>query len=137
MVHGFDSEAAIGERKDFEHVTVQKLLIKEKINLTEQARMYLNHGVDQNAIIRYLYNDMGNMAEAVKTRTEAMKIGRHSDVGRPWHCEGTESDPRGDVHEDCSHDAEKRGHPKSDLRHERNGCIYLCWTAQQPSFGNV
>lgn len=74
MVHGFDSEAAIGERKDFEHVTVQKLLIKEKINLTEQARMYLNHGLDQNAIIRYLYNDMGNMAEAVKTRTEAMKM---------------------------------------------------------------
>jgi hypothetical protein len=74
MVHGFDSEAAIGERKDFERVTVQKLLIKEKINLTEQARMLLDHGVQQNSILQYLFDDMGRMAETVKTRTEAMKM---------------------------------------------------------------
>ena len=73
-VHGFDTEARIGTRKHLTRVTVEKLLIKEKINLSEKARLLLNHGVKDTALINTLWDDMGNMAEAVKTRTEAMKM---------------------------------------------------------------
>ena len=34
----------------------------------------MNHGVKDTALINTLWDDMGNMAEAVKTRTEAMKM---------------------------------------------------------------
>lgn len=74
VVHGFDTEANLGERRVAERVTVEKLLIKEKINLSERQRLLLDHGVKQNAILNYLFDDMGNMAESVKTRTEVMKM---------------------------------------------------------------
>ena len=74
MVHGFDTEAAIGSRKNLERVTVEKLLIKEKINLSERMRLLLDHGVRETALLDSLFDDMNNLAESVKTRTEAMKM---------------------------------------------------------------
>lgn len=73
-VHAFDTEAAIGQRPDFEKVTVEKLLIKEKINQSERTRLLLNHGVSENNIIKYVYDDMGRLASSVKTRTEVAKM---------------------------------------------------------------
>lgn len=75
MVHGFDTEAAIGDRPELEKVRIEKLLIKEKINQTERVQMYLQKGVsDESALIGYVYDDMGRLAESVKTRTEVAKM---------------------------------------------------------------
>ncbi len=75
MVHGFDTEAAIGDRPELERVRIEKLLIKEKINQSERVQMYLNKGVsEENALIGYVFDDMGRLAESVKTRTEVAKM---------------------------------------------------------------
>lgn len=73
-VHALDTEAVIGQRPDFEKVTVEKLLIKEKINQSERTRLLLNHGVKESSIIDYVYDDMGRLADSVKTRTEIAKM---------------------------------------------------------------
>lgn len=51
MVHAFDTEAAIGVRPGFEKVSIEKLLIKEKINQSERLRQLLNHGVREQGCI--------------------------------------------------------------------------------------
>lgn len=73
-VHSLNTEAAIGKRPTFERVTVEKLFIKEKINQTERVQLYLDKGVSTNSILEYVYDDMGRLAESVKTRTEVMKM---------------------------------------------------------------
>lgn len=74
-VHAFDTEAEIGTRPVFEKTEVEKLLIKRKINQTERVRLMIENGVsDENEIIRYVFDDMRQMAEAVKTRTEVAKM---------------------------------------------------------------
>lgn len=74
MIHGFDTEAEIGERRPAEILTFEKLLVKEKINQSERVEMLKNRGVvADDAIIQYIYDDMGTTAEHVKTRTVAMK----------------------------------------------------------------
>lgn len=75
QVHAFDTEARIGQRPTMEKVAFEKLLIKEKINLTERAQQWLENGAaNENAIVRYIYDDAGRLAEAVKTRTEVAKM---------------------------------------------------------------
>lgn len=73
-VHGFDAEAAIGTRPTIEKVTIEKLLIKEKINQSERVQLYLSKGTSESAIVDYVFDDMGRLAESVKTRTEVAKI---------------------------------------------------------------
>lgn len=74
-VHAFDTEAHIGQRPTMEKVQIEKLLIKEKINVTERANQWLENGAaGENAIVRYIYDDAGRLAEAVKTRTEVAKM---------------------------------------------------------------
>lgn len=73
-VHAFDSEAAIGTRPALEKVTIEKLLIKEKINQSERVQLYLSRGVSEDAAVEYIFDDMGRLAEAVKTRTEVAKM---------------------------------------------------------------
>lgn len=74
MVHGFNTEAEIGERRTAEILTIEKLLIKEKINQSERVEMLKNRGVvGDDAIVRYIYDDMGTTAEHVKTRTVVAK----------------------------------------------------------------
>lgn len=73
-VHAFDTEAAIGSRPALERVTVEKLLIKEKINQSERLALLLANGVPETDLISYVYDDMGRLAESVKTRTEVAKM---------------------------------------------------------------
>lgn len=74
MVHAFDTEAAIGVRPSFEKITVEKLLIKEKINQSERLAHLLNRGVRESRLVDYVYDDMNNLANSVKTRTEIAKM---------------------------------------------------------------
>lgn len=74
-VHAFDSEARIGSRIPFEKVTIEELLIKEKINLTEQVRR-LTRGLSMSAdaVREYVFDDVARMAERVITRVERAKM---------------------------------------------------------------
>lgn len=74
MVHAFDTEAAIGVRPSFEKVSVEKLLIKEKINQSERLAHLINKGVRESRLVDYVYDDMNRLANSVKTRTEIAKM---------------------------------------------------------------
>ena len=74
MVHAFDTEAAIGVRPGFEKVSVEKLLIKEKINQSERLAHLLRKGVRESSLVDYVYDDMNRLANSVKTRTEIAKM---------------------------------------------------------------
>ncbi len=74
MIHAFDTEAAIGVRPGFEKVSIEKLLIKEKINQSERLRQLLNHGVKETSLVNYVYDDMTRLADSVKVRTELAKM---------------------------------------------------------------
>lgn len=73
-VHAFDAESKIGVRPSFEKVTVEKLLIKEKINQSERLAHLLNRGVRESRLVDYVYDDMNRLANSVKTRTEIAKM---------------------------------------------------------------
>lgn len=74
-VHAFDTEAEIGSRPTFDKMEVEKLLIKRKINQTERVRLLTESGVyGDEAIVRYVFDDMRLMADAVKVRTEVAKM---------------------------------------------------------------
>lgn len=74
-VHAFDTEAQIAGRDSFDKIEVEKLLIKRKINQSERVRMLTETGVNSdNALIRYIFDDMARLAEGVKTRTEVAKM---------------------------------------------------------------
>lgn len=74
-VHALDTEAEIGSRPVFDKTRVEKLLIKRKINQTERMRLLSEHGVySDDAIVRYVFDDMRLMADAVKVRTEVAKM---------------------------------------------------------------
>lgn len=74
-VHAFDTEAEIGSRPTFDKMEVEKLLIKRKINQGERMRLLKETGVNSDdAIVRYVFDDMRMMADAVKVRTEVAKM---------------------------------------------------------------
>lgn len=74
-VHAFDTEAEIGTRPALDKTEVEKLLIKRKINQTERTRLLAENGVySDDAIVRYVFDDMRLMADAVKVRTEVAKM---------------------------------------------------------------
>lgn len=74
MVHAFDAEATIGVRPSFEKITVEKLLIKEKINQSERLAHLSKRGVAESRLVDYVYDDMNRLANNVKTRTEIAKM---------------------------------------------------------------
>ena len=75
QVHAFDTEAHIGQRPTIAKAVFSKLLIKEKINVTERAQQWLESGATgADALKRYIFDDAGRLAEAVKTRTEVAKM---------------------------------------------------------------
>ena len=74
-VHALDTEAEIGSRPTFDKMEVEKLLIKRKINQTERVQLLTESGVyGDDAIVRYVFDDMRLMADAVKVRTEVAKM---------------------------------------------------------------
>lgn len=75
MVHAFDTEAHIGTRPTAEKVSIEKLLIKEKINQSERVALLKSRGVaEAQPLLNYIFNDAGRLAENVKTRTEVAKM---------------------------------------------------------------
>ena len=74
MIHGFDTEATIGRREPLALTKIEQFLIKEKLCLTETARRLLSRGVAENAVLEYIYDDIGNLAKAVRTRAEVAKF---------------------------------------------------------------
>ncbi len=75
FVHALDSEALIGSRPVPLKTTVEKFLIKEKINQSERVQLLKDKGVaGTDSLLRYIFNDMGRLSESVKTRTEVAKM---------------------------------------------------------------
>lgn len=75
LVHGFDTEAKIGKRQTLEKFSVEKFLVKEKINLSELEREYKENGVfESEELKQYIFNDFGRLAQSVKTRVEVAKM---------------------------------------------------------------
>lgn len=75
QVHAFDTEAVIGSRPPVEKVSLEKYLIKEKINQSEKTKEYTKTGVDESGLVAYVYDDMGRLSDSVIARAEAMKQG--------------------------------------------------------------
>lgn len=74
-VHALDTEAEIGSRPVFDKTHLEKLLIKRKLNQSERLRLLVENGVSSgDAIVRYVFDDMRLMADAVKVRTEVAKM---------------------------------------------------------------
>ena len=74
QVHALDTEAHIGQRPTMEKVQIEKMLIKEKINLSERVQMWLDNGAAQDSLVKYIFDDAARLAESVKTRTEVAKM---------------------------------------------------------------
>lgn len=72
--HAFDTEAKIGDRPNFKKIEFDKILIKEKINQTEKIAQALNHNLPADEIVRFIYDDFGNMFNRVLTKTEIMNM---------------------------------------------------------------
>lgn len=73
LVHSFDTEANIAERKPFEQIEVTKLLVKEKIQLNEEYAILADELKDNSSVKEYIFNDMGEMSDRVATRIKVMK----------------------------------------------------------------
>ena len=73
-VHAFDSEARIGDRPDFEIVSYEQMLIKEKINQSERIIKYLGHKATDNEVKSFVYDDFKNMMSRVLTRAEVANM---------------------------------------------------------------
>lgn len=73
LVHAFDSEARIGDRPNFEEVSAELLLIKEKINQGEELRKKVKDmGMDasERTLIAAIYDDIANEIMKVLTAFE-------------------------------------------------------------------
>lgn len=75
QVHAFDTEAQIGTRPTLEAASVEKLYIKEKINLSERVRLLMNKGVQSgDSLLRYVYSDVDRLMNSVRARAEVAKM---------------------------------------------------------------
>ena len=74
QVHALDTEARIGERPNYKKVELEKLLIKEKLPVSERVAYFLRNGGNQDGIVRYIFNDAANLISRVITRTEVANM---------------------------------------------------------------
>jgi hypothetical protein len=74
QVHALDTEARIGERPNFQKVELEKLLIKEKLPVSERVAYFLRNGGNQDGVVRYIFNDAANLLSRVITRTEVANM---------------------------------------------------------------
>ena len=72
-VHAFDTEANIASRIPMEKVEVEELLIKEKINQTENIRR-LFRGFTPDNVKDYVFDDAARLFEKIIARAEKAKI---------------------------------------------------------------
>lgn len=74
-VHAYDTEAQIGSRIPFEKVEVEELLIKEKINVSENMnKLTRGLSMSNDSLRNYIFDDVANMSERVVTRAELAKM---------------------------------------------------------------
>lgn len=71
--HGFDTQAKTTIRIPVDTHSVEKGLIKVKINQSERLRELTNSGVRQDDLYRYVINDGYNLAQQVITRSKVAK----------------------------------------------------------------
>lgn len=82
--HSLDAEARIGERPNFAELEIQKLPIKEKLNVTERILEAFGSNVSDDVrgeVLRYIFDDVSNLVSRVLTRmavsnTEVLATGR-------------------------------------------------------------
>lgn len=82
--HSLDAEARIGERPNFVELEIQKLPIKEKLNVTERILEAFGSNVSDDVkgeVLRYIFDDVSNLVSRVLTRmavsnTEVLATGR-------------------------------------------------------------
>lgn len=74
QVHALDSEARIGERPNYSELQLEKLLIKEKLPVSERVAYFLANGGNQDGVVRYIFNDADNLVSRVITRTEVANM---------------------------------------------------------------
>lgn len=72
-VHARDTEAHIGSRRPIESVAVEELLIKEKINSTEELRNIF-HNMRVDDVTNYVFDDFARLAESTVARAELAKM---------------------------------------------------------------
>lgn len=74
-VHALDTEAVIGSRVPFDKVSTEELLIKEKINLSEDvARLTRGLSMKKDSLRNFIFDDVARMSERVVTRAELAKM---------------------------------------------------------------
>lgn len=76
-VHAFDTEAEIGQRDSATYDLVELALIKRKHRLTEKQIIVLEaprNGAEEEQVIQEVFNDVEQLATAVETRIEAMRM---------------------------------------------------------------
>lgn len=75
-IHGFDTEAEIGERDTFSIVKEKLALVKRKIKMDEELLIKLNSKNDHEfeEAVKKLYDDIDNMVESVRARAEHMRM---------------------------------------------------------------
>ena len=73
MVHAHDTEAHIASRIPWERVKMESLLIKEKINQTEQLDRIFQ-GIAPNSVTEYVFDDAARLFDMVVARAEKAKI---------------------------------------------------------------
>lgn len=71
--HGFDTQAKTTFRIPVDTHSVEKGLIKVKINQSERMRTLLHSGVRQDDLYNYVINDGYNLAQQVITRSKVAK----------------------------------------------------------------
>lgn len=71
--HGFDTESKTTFRIPVDTHSVEKGLIKVKINQSERMRELIRSGVQQDELYRYVINDGYNLAQQVITRSKVAK----------------------------------------------------------------
>ena len=74
-ISAWDTEAQIAERIPLKNVTIEQLLIKEKINMTERLNAVIKRGTrEDDRLKEYAFDDAARRAEAVIAQTEALKM---------------------------------------------------------------
>lgn len=72
-VHAFNTESKIATREPISEKSVEKFLIKEKIQLDEEYARMADELKDNSVVKDLIFDDMGNMSDRVRTRTLVMK----------------------------------------------------------------
>lgn len=76
-VHAFDAESLIGDRTNYVEMEYEKLLIKEKLNVTEKIIELFGSGVNdemKGEVLNYIFDDASNLVSRVLTREEVANM---------------------------------------------------------------